>query len=78
MRLYRAIVHWIQSVTRLNNAHAAILERPDPKPTTEVIGTLPEEMQTLLDMARQSPSIRAKLPKEYREMLEEEEIEERV
>jgi hypothetical protein len=78
MRLYRAIVHWIQSVTRINNAHAAILERPDPRPTTEVLNTLPEEMANVLEMARNSRAIRSKLPREYQEILEQEELEQEV
>ncbi len=75
MRLYRAIVHWIQSVTRMNNAQAAILERPDPKPRTEVLNTLPDEIGTLLEMARSSRSIRNNLPAEYKVMLDAEEME---
>ncbi len=75
MRLYKVICSWIQSVTRINNAQAAILERPDPKPTTEVLSTLPEELSNLLDMARNSRSIRSRLPSEYQTMLEEEEME---
>ena len=76
MRLYRAIVHWIQSVTRINNATAAILERPDPKPKTEVLHTLPEEVASVLEMARNSQSIRSRLPREYQDILEQEELEE--
>lgn len=75
MRLYRAIVHLIQGVTRCLNAYAAILERPDPKPTTEVMGTLPEELANVLEMARNSRTIRARLPKEYQDMLDQEEME---
>jgi hypothetical protein len=75
MKLYRAIVHWIQSITRLNNANAAILERPDPKPMTEVLGTMPEELANVLEMARNSRSVRSRLPREYQEMLEQEEME---
>ncbi len=75
MRLYRSICSWIQSVTRMNNAQAAILERPDPKPITEVLGTLPEEVQNVLEMARSNSRIRNRLPQEYREMLEQEDLE---
>ena len=74
MRLYRAIVHWIQSVTRINNATAAILERPDPKPKTEVLHTLPEEVANVLEMARNASAIRSRLPREYQDILEQEEL----
>jgi len=75
MRLYRAICSWIQSITRINNAHAAILERPDPKPQTEVLATLPEELTGVLSMARNDPRLRGKLPPHIQRILEEEEME---
>ena len=62
-----------RAAARYINAQAAILEQPRPKPEVEVMPTLPEEVAELLQMAREQPAIRARLPEEYRRMLEEEE-----
>jgi hypothetical protein len=73
--LYRAIVSLIRALSRLINAKAAVLERPEPKPTLESVPTLPDELQGLLEMARHSAQIRARLPEDLRSMLDQEDEE---
>lgn len=51
------------------------MERPDPKPSLEAVPTLPDELQGLLDAARQSAQLRARLPEELRGMLDQEDEE---
>lgn len=75
MNLYRAIVSLIRAVTRLINARAAVLEAPPLKPSLEAVPTLPDELQGLLEMARQSAQIRSRLPEDLRSMLDQEDEE---
>lgn len=75
MNLYRAIVSLIRALSRLVNAKAAQMERPDPKPSLEAVPTLPDELQGLLDAARQSAQIRSRLPEDLRSMLDQEDEE---
>lgn len=75
MKLYRAIVHLIQGVTRCLNAYASILETPKPKAEIEVLPNYPPEVQELLEIARLNPRIKQDLPNELRSILDEEDKE---
>lgn len=75
MKLYRAIVHLIQGITRCLNAYAAILEQPKPKAEIEVLPNYPAEVQELLDVARVNPRIKQDLPNDLRRILDEEDRE---
>ena len=65
----------LDAVTRLLNSYSAILERPEQKPSMEVVDTIPEEIRALLDMARTNPLLRSRLPKHWQDTLNEEEAE---
>lgn len=65
----------IRALSRLINARAAVLEAPPPKPSLEAVPTLPDELQGLLDAARQSAQIRSRLPEDLRSMLDQEDEE---
>jgi len=72
---HQVLIDAVADLLVLAFQNAAILERPDPKPMTEVLGTMPEELANVLEMARNSRSVRSKLPREYQEMLEQEDLE---
>lgn len=72
MTLYRSIVALLNAITRLLNAHATRMEAPAQKQEVEILPQRSVEEEQLLSEARLYPEMWGRLPKEYRDVLEQE------